>query len=175
MNKNTAIKLSLIALALVLVGGVGALVWSGRATALGNSAIPARCFRSGALQPGNAAFLTCANAGGVTFVDNQRVPNGYYFVVTDVLITPDAGLDTTGITDLTLYDAYGDNGRQSSFRLRETRAATLSASFAAPYLVLIPGHRLEATLAALSANGVEIRVSGWLVTNLDYLPLALRK
>jgi hypothetical protein len=175
MNKNTAIKLSLIALALVLVGGVGALVWSGRATALGNSAIPVRCYKTSTLQPGNAAFLTCQSAGGVAFVDNQRVPNGYYFVVTDVLITPDAGLDTTGITDLTLYDAYGDNGRSYSFRLRETRAATFGPSFAAPYMVLIPGHRLEATLAGFSANGVEVRVSGWLVTNLDYLPLALRK
>ena len=105
--------------------------------------------------------------------DGQRVPSGRYLVVTDVLITPDAGSATSGIVDLIFYDAYGANYRQSYFRLRSTQADSFGFNFSVPYFVLRDGHRLEVTSAAFSEHGAQIWVSGLLVTNLDFLPLAL--
>lgn len=166
----------ILALTLVIMIGLVVTTGSGKATAaLGNSGVPVRCFKpSAALAPGGQTFLNCIASDGTAFAEGQRVPTGYYLLVTDVLITPDAGTATSGIVDLTFYDAYGTNSRQSSFRLRDTRAATFGYQFSAPYFALPATHRLEVTSAAISAHGAEIRVSGFLVTNLNYLPLALR-
>jgi hypothetical protein len=161
---------------LVIMIGLVVTTGSGTATAaLGNSGVPVRCFRPGAsLAPGGQTFLSCVASDGTAFAEGQRVPTGYYLLVTDVLITPDAGASTSGIVDLTVFDAYGTNSRQSSFRLRDTRAATFGYQFAAPYFVLPATHRLEVTSAAISAHSAEIRVSGFLVTNLNYIPFAAR-
>lgn len=164
-----------ILLLLVFTGAVFVVADNSRVRAAqGNSGVPVRCFKPGsALAPGNATFLSCVAADGTPFESGQRVPNGYYLLVLDVLVTPDAGTDVTTLTDVTIYDAYGDSSRQSSFRLRDTSSSTYGRVFGAPYLVLSPGHRLEVTNAAFSESAVEVRISGLLVTNLSYIPLAL--
>jgi hypothetical protein len=142
--------------------------------ALGNTGVPVRCFKPGAaLAPGASTFLSCVPASGPAFADGQRVPNGYYLLVMDVLVSPDAGVEDSSRTDVTIYDAYGDNSRQSSFRLRNTVADSYGFKFSAPYLVLSPGHRLEITNAAASEAGVEVRITGLLVTNVSFVPLAV--
>ena len=169
-------KPALLALAIVvIVGGLLAAAGSSPASAgLGNSGVPVRCFKPGpSIAPGGAAFLNCVAADGTSFAEGQRVPTGYYLAVTDVLVTPDAGNATTGITDVTVYDAYGTNSRQSSFRLRDTTASSFGFKWFAPYLVLTAGHRLEITNANISAFSAEVRISGVLVTNLSSLPLVL--
>lgn len=177
MERRQVVRLALIVVgALLLLGGsVATLGAKPAAAGLGNTGVPVRCFKPGAaLAPGGQTFLTCIAASGPAFVGNQRVPNGHYFLVTDVLITPDAGANATGIVDLTFFDAYGTDSRQSSFRLRTNEAATFGFNFSAPYFVLQPDHRLEVTSAASSAYGAEIRVSGFLVTNVDFIPMALK-
>lgn len=166
---------------LVVVLGVLALAASlllpARAAAqLGNAGVPVRCFVPSGSEPnpGGSAFLNCVSADDTPFVDGQRVPENNYLLVTDVFITPKAGSNTNGITSISIFDAYGSGSRQSSFRMRGPNSAQVEMHWASPYLVLRPGHRLEVVLDAASAYGVEVRASGLLVTNLAYLPLAVR-
>jgi len=164
-----------LSLSLVIVATLALAVGSGSAAAgVGNSGVPVRCFKPGAsIAPAGQSFLNCIASDGTPFAEGQRVPTGYYLLVMDVLITPDAGTAMAGITDLDIYDAYGTSNRQSSFRLRSNEAASFGFKWSAPYFVMPAGHRLEVTSAAFSDFGAEVRVSGLLVTNLDFLPAIL--
>lgn len=175
MRRESIARVTLVAaLVLLLLGASSGMAGQSEVSAsLGNYSVPVRCFKSGNLAPGGQAFYSCVAADGTAFPEGQRVPTGYYLLVTDVLITPDAGTALTGITDITVYDGYGTNNRNTHFRLRNTQATTFGYNFGAPYLVLSAGHRLDVTSAAFSAYGADVRISGLLVTNLDYLPLAL--
>ena len=171
---NSMNRFSLIAVVVIAIVVAAALaLGTGSADAqLGNSGIPVRCFKPGpAMAPGTAEFLTCVASDGTLLPEGQRVPAGHYLLITDVLITPDAGTATTGLNDITVFDAYGTNSRQSSFRLRSVLPNSFGVAFNTPYFVLAEGHRLEISSAAFSAHSVEIRVSGLLVTNLSYLPI----
>lgn len=175
MKRESFVRLTLVAaIALLLVGASSGSPSLGRVEAVAaNHSVPVRCFKSGAIAPGGQAFLTCIAADGTTFPEGQRVPTGYYLLMTDVVITPDAGNAATGITDIRVFDGYATSSRQSETRFRSTDTSTYSYTYAAPYLVLSAGHRLDVTSAAFSAYGADVRISGLLVTNLDYLPLAL--
>ncbi|MBC7224809.1 MAG: hypothetical protein H5T59_11145 [Anaerolineae bacterium] len=105
----------------------------------------------------------------------QRVPSGYYLLVTDVVVTPDGGTDTSAtINDVILYDAYGSNGRAYSIRFRSLGTGTFSEHFTTPYMVLPAGHRLEAAAAWFNDDWLFVQVSGLLVTNVSCQPLILR-
>ncbi|RME47120.1 MAG: hypothetical protein D6791_06630 [Chloroflexi bacterium] len=153
-----------------------ALAWAAagpvRAT-LGNTGVPVRCSEAPgtSIQPAESRFLTCVAADGTPFVDGQRVPNGRYLLVTDIMVIPDGGTDVNALTDVTLYDAYGTSGRAYSLRLRGTTTAAYGQHFTTPYMVLPAGHRLEASTAWFAEKWVFVRVSGLLVTNVNYLPL----
>ncbi len=177
MQGNRIGKLAqVLALSMVLIAALTLTVGSGRATAgVGNSGVPVRCFKPGAaIAPGGESFLSCVASDGTPFAEGQRVPTGYYLMVMDLLVTPDAGTATSGLTDVTIFDAYGTNSRQSSFRLRGVEAASFGFKWSAPYFVMPAGHRLEVTSASFSDFGAEVRISGLLVTNLDFLPAVLR-
>lgn len=174
MKGSAIVRTSLIAvMALMLVGlSSGMLGATDAAASLGDSSVPVRCYTTSILAPGKQAFLYCVASDGTLFPESQRVPTGYYLLVTDVLITPDAGTAMTGLTDITVFDAYSTSSRQSSFRLRNSQANSFGFNFNAPYFSMPAGHRLEVTSASLSAFGAEIRISGFLVTDVDSLPLA---
>jgi len=144
---------------------------------LGNTGVPVRCTEQpgASIPPAESRFLTCTAADGTAFVDGQRVPSGRYLLVTDILVTPDGGTDTAALTDVTLFDAYGESGRAYSMRLRGTTTASYDYHFTSPYMVLPAGHRLEASTASFAEKWVFVRVSGLLVTNVNYLPLVNRR
>jgi hypothetical protein len=144
---------------------------------LGNTGVPVRCSEAPGtpIQPAESRFLTCTAADGTPFADGQRVPNGRYLLVTDIMVIPDGGTDMEALTDVTLYDAYGNSGRAYSLRLRGTTTASYDYHFTTPYMVLPAGHRLEASIAWFAQKWVFVRVSGLLVTNVNYLPLVNRR
>lgn len=161
---------------LVLIVGLGAtwLVNGPARAALGNQGIPVRCYvTSAGVAPGGDIFPTCVSASLPGFVDSQRVPDGYYFLVTDVLFTPHSSTTGPEKVDFYLFDAYGTNGRSSSYHFRSVDGATAGQHFTVPLYTLTPGHRLE--IQAFNANDVDfdIYVTGLLVTNVDYLPVVL--
>lgn len=175
MKGSTIVKVSLVvALALMVVGLAGPA--SGKAAAgLGNSGVAVRCFAPGAgVAAGNSAFLTCYAADGTGFSDNQRVPPGYFLAVTDVLVSPRAGAALSGATEISLFDAYGTSSRQSQFYLRSADTSTYGHTFVVPYLVLQSDHRLEVVAPGFNAYTVDVRVTGVLVTNLQWLPAIMR-
>jgi hypothetical protein len=142
--------------------------------ALGNRGIPVRCFAPGAgVAAGGSAFMTCYAADGTPFSGNQRVPTGYFLLVTDVIVTPRAGSTAAGVTEVSVFDAYGTASRQSQFYLRSTTTGSYGYTFAAPYLVLAPDHRLEIVAAAINAFSVDVRATGLLVYNVSYIPVVI--
>ena len=142
--------------------------------AIGNRGIPVRCFTPGAgVVAGNSAFMTCFAADGTPFSGNQRVPAGYYLLVTDVIVTPRSGTATSGVTEVSVFDAYGTTSRQSQFFLRSTTTGSYAHTFAVPYLVLQADHRLEIVAAGINPFSVDVRVTGLLTNHVAYLPVAI--
>jgi hypothetical protein len=139
---------------------------------LGNTGVPVRCIRATPLSPGFRNYLPCVPANGPEFTDsNQRVPDGYYFLVTDITIIPDGGTDVEAITDVYVHSSHGESERVTSIRLRNVTTASYGISYRVPYLVLPAGHRLELVNDAVSQKGVSARISGILVTNVNFLPM----
>jgi hypothetical protein len=139
---------------------------------LGNIGTPVEGYMGGSLAPGNNYFMTCFTPSGPNFTDsNQRVPDGYYFLVTGITITPDAGTTINAVTDVDIYDAYGTNNRRTFITLRGVTTATYGVQYTVPYFVLTGGHRLEIVNASYSQFPVMVRVTGLLVTNVNYLPM----
>lgn len=140
--------------------------------ALGNQGIPVRCYNtSGGLSAGTTTFLTCVTPVSPGFVSSQRVPAGYYFVVTDVFVTPLSG--GTGDTPVTFYlfDAYGTSSRASSNTFRSIDGASYGEHFNMPLYVLTEDHRLEVQAFNANAASFDIRITGMLVNNVSYIPV----
>lgn len=176
MNTTHARRIIVVVAAVV---ALLAIAWGAAGpvrASLGNTGVPVRCTEQpgASVPPAESRFLTCTAADGTPFVDGQRVPNGRYLLVTDIMVTPDGGTDAAALTDVTLYDAYGESGRSYSLRLRGTTTASYDYHFTTPYMVLPAGHRLEASTAWFAEKWVFVRVSGLLVTNVNYLPLVNR-
>ncbi len=141
---------------------------------LGNAGVPVRCIRTAPLAPGFRNYLPCVPARGPEFTDNnQRVPDGYYFLVTDITIIPDGGTDVEAITDVYIHSSHGESERVTSVRLRNVTTASYGISYRVPYLVLPAGYRLELVNDAVSQKGVSARISGILVTNVGFLPMVV--
>jgi hypothetical protein len=142
--------------------------------AMGNRGVPVRCFAPGSgIAAGNSVFMTCYAASGPSFSGNQRVPQGYYLLLTDVIVTPRAGSATSGVTEVSVFDAYGTNSRQSQFYLRSSTTDSYGHTFAVPYLILSADHRLEILAAGANAYAVDVRATGLLVTNVLAMPLVI--
>jgi hypothetical protein len=172
----------LVSAAVVL--GLLAAIWlaaNPAQAALGNSGVPVRCTPSGSEIPiGEARFLECFAADDTPFTDGQRVPSGYYLQVTDIVVTSHGGGPTASDRSLSLYDAFGDASRAYALELSSTHTAdptltgvpTFGLHFTTPYMVLPAGHRLEGVNESWSGGAIKVYVSGLLVTNVTYLPLA---
>jgi len=141
--------------------------------ALGNQGIPARCYNIGFT---SSFFLTCVTPSGspVSFVSSQRVPDGYYFLITDIVVTPTSGV-SGNVVDFNLEDAYGASSIQSINHFRTLDGNTFGQHYTAPMWVLLPDHRLGVVAQAANQLNFDIRVNGFLVTNINYLPLILNQ
>lgn len=142
---------------------------------LGNSAIPVRCVpdaTDGVIPPGGAAFFHCVGADGTTFDNNgQAVPIGHYLLVTDVVITPVRLTTVDTANEVTLRDVSPGFDVTAEVRLEAFRSQTLSVNYMTPFLVLASGHRLSGEYVSLDNwLGINVYVSGLLVTNVAYLP-----
>lgn len=138
--------------------------------ALGNQGAPVRCYIGGQLAAAETYFMTCTTPANPNFVSNQRVPSGYYFLVTDVFVTPVSGGAGNTPVGFYLYDAYGTNSRSSSYAFRSIDGASYGQHFNMPLYVLTADHRLEVAAFGGNAAAFEIRVTGMLVNNVSYVP-----
>jgi hypothetical protein len=170
MRYTSYSRLLALLLVLFIIGGAIWFAADPVRAALGNRGVPVRCYKPGAgVPPGESEFLTCIPASGSGFSEG-RVPEGYHFLVTDILITPDAGSDIDALTDVRIYAAYGESSRAYSLRFRNTTTSTYSEHFTTPNMVLPEGYRLEVA-NTISAHYVEVEISGLLVNNVTYVPL----
>lgn len=135
--------------------------------AFANTGLPVRCYNIGF---SSSMFLTCVTppGSGVSFSSSQRVPAGYYFAITDILVTPVSGTGTA-VTDFYLEDCYGESSIQSINHFRHLGGETFSEHYAAPMWVLLADHRLQVVAQAANEQNYDIRVNGLLLTNLYYL------
>ena len=138
--------------------------------ALGNQGIPVRCYISGSVAAATSQFMTCVSAASPYFVSSQRVPTGYYFLVTDVFVTPSTGGTGNTPVGFYLFDAYGTSSRASSYTFRSIDGASYGQHFNVPFYVLTADHRLEVQAFAANATSFEIRITGLLVNSVTYLP-----
>ncbi len=128
---------------------------------------PVRCFNQFTVQPTDESFLTCLNIAGLPFFEGgQRVPEGHFLLVTDIILTPDAGLSTSGLMDVRVTVAAGENDRLYSLRLR-SNAETVHQRFGISHLILGAGQRLELQNSSLSQFGAQLEITGLLVTELE--------
>jgi hypothetical protein len=149
------------------------------AAQLGNSGIPVRCVPDATdevIPDGGAVYFQCVAADGTAFSDgDQAVPAGYYFLVTDVVMTPNR-LTTGDIPhDVRLRDVSPGFDLVAEVRLETFRSETVSVNYTTPFLVLGSGHRLSGEHFSLDGFGVRVYVSGLLVTNVAYLPGVMRE
>lgn len=170
-----SIGLAFVLITIVAIFISGRFVASAQAS-LGNSGIPAHCWidsTTGKVFPGGNEFFKCWTTSGISFTSSgQRVPEGYFFIVTDTVVTP----DMPGIvsTYMFLYVAYGESGRSYGLDFRDKSGNSYGHHFQVPYLILPEGYRLEVTLSASSEAPVKAYVSGLLVTNLNFLPVVVK-
>ncbi len=170
MKKHMFKLFLLVATIAVLAFGITQLKPEKVQAALGNQGIPVRCYAPlSSISPGITKFMTCVNSG-TNLMGSSRVPSGYYFLVTDVFVTPLSGGPGTANVTFYLFDAYGTSSRASSYTFRSTDGASYGQHFTVPLYVLPYDHRLE--VQAFNANNVafDIRITGLLVTNFTYVP-----
>ena len=169
--KNRVYQAFLLVITIVLLAfGISQIKTENVKAALGNEGIPVRCYAPlSSISPGITKFMTCVNAGS-NLMGSSRVPLGYYFLVTDVFVTPLSGGPGTANVTFYLFDAYGTDSRASSYTFRSNDGASFGEHFNVPLYVLPYDHRLE--IQAFNANNVafDIRITGLLVTNFTYVP-----
>ena len=135
--------------------------------ALGNTGTPVWGNLSAPLPQTEQRYVRLFAADGTPFANGDTVPEGKYLIITDIVLTPDGGSDSAAVISVDL-----DTGRQA-LRLRSTDNGTLSLNYTTPYFILRGGERLRVTNAWFSGKWVYVNVSGVLVSNVNYIPLAL--
>jgi hypothetical protein len=161
----------IVIVALVVVVALTVLNHQPADAALGNQGTPVRCYTSGSLSAGTTQFMTCVSAAPPSFVSSQRVPAGYYFLVTDIFVTPLGGSTGSATVAFYLFDAYSTSGRASSYTYRSVDGQSSGQHFTTPLYVLTPDHRLEIQAFGANQQSFEIRITGLLVNNVTYLPI----
>lgn len=158
-------------IALLGVAGLGGLLLCAAAlvrpthASIGNSGTPIACAARGLDPSGGFNFVqspfSCVMADGTRLM-SATVPSGYYFLVTDVVLSRQ--LPTTQPTSVTLCaQPKGIGACDNMLRIQA------SEHFVTPYLILAAGRVLEAANDN-SAQGLDVYVSGLLVTNVSYVP-----
>lgn len=143
--------------------------------ALGNVGYPIYCVKSN-VSPGNVFNLTCYHdAAGTAF---SNVPTGYYLLVTDAFITPSPTCGTDkGLLHIYIFDSYVSGSttyNEDGIELRELDRETFGFSFQSPGLIVQATHFLRAEANGGNVCSVDVRVYGWLVTNLSFLPVVTK-
>jgi hypothetical protein len=160
--------LGLAALVLLALLATGAVARPSRAY-LGNHGVPVFGRLSGSLPDGDTDHMKFYAADGTPFSQgHEAVPEGYYLVITDIMMTPDGGADPAAVVSVDLTGST--SGGVQSLRLRSTDNGTLSLHYTVPYFILEPGEKLEVENAWYSEKWAYVNVSGMLVNNLVYLP-----
>jgi hypothetical protein len=139
--------------------------WTPAQAQLGNSGVPVHC--NAIVLSMTPQTLSCSAADGTAFVNN-RVPAGYYLMVTDVIIVPSSSADV--IADIEADDA--SNAYASDVAVQTNSFASQGQHFTTPALVLPAQYRLKAT--SLNGGGFLAQVFGLLTRNLTYMPLIVR-
>lgn len=131
---------------------------------LGNSGVPVHCSAGVISAP---QIFSCGAADGTAFVNN-RVPSGYYLMVTDVIIAPSSSADVQA--DIQAEDA--GNSLASDVLVQTTSFASQGQHFTTPALVLPPQFRLRAV--SVNGGGFIAELFGLLTRNLTFMPLIMR-
>ena len=157
---------------ILLIVGIVLLAPAHAEAAFANTGIPARCYD---ISFSSNFFMTCVTPQGsaTSFVSSQRVPTGYYFLVTDIMVSPLGGTAGNALTDFDLEDTYSTSGIQSITHFRNLEGSTYGQHFNAPMWVLLPDHRLQVVVSSGNQQNFDIRINGFLVTNLNYLPVVI--
>lgn len=137
--------------------------WTPAQAQLGNTGVPVHC-AAGVLS--STQTFACGAADGTAFVNN-RVPTGYYFMVTDIIIAPINSTDVQA--DIQTEDA--GNTFVNDVLIQTTTFGSQGQHFTTPALVLPAQYRLRA--ATLNGGGYLGQVYGLLTRNLTYMPLIL--
>lgn len=177
---NTRRMIGTLGAAFIIVLVLVFLIFQTRVqAALGNVGYPITCLKSN-MTAGNTYNLSCFNEAlqgtfGESFI---QVPTGYYLLVADVLVTPHAtcGLEK-GLLQFYLYDSYTSGSttyNEDGFPIRELDRETFAFSFQSPGLIVQATHFLRAETNSGNVCSVDLRVTGWLVTNLSFLPVATK-
>ena len=136
-----------------------------------NQGYPVRCYN---VSTTSEFFLSCINTQGTpSFVGNQRVPTGYYFLITDIMITAHENVVGNDVS-FKLKDCWDTASVMyptTNFRVLD--GSTLGQHFIAPMWVLPEDHRLGVELLPGNQAAFDLRVNGFLVTNVSYLPVVL--
>jgi hypothetical protein len=145
------------------------------ATAAGVVANPQHCYHPSTVTAGETLPLTCYSyhPGGGAW-GASGVPDGLYFVVTDVLLAPDTLTVDTGDVGFTLWHSYdcqdASPGNRLSHRFRVVpNLQTTQWNFRAPLMLLIPGDCLRVTGSSGITVPIVITVTGFLTANPERL------
>ncbi len=177
MNKHLMRAILFCIVALLLGLGIAWLSPARAEAALGNTGVPARCFHDNISTAGETLTCSTPSGAGVSFVNGYAVPAGYYFMVTDVWVTPQGGT-TNAVTDFNLGDMLNFPPgtifavSRSLHHFRNIEGSTYGQHFNSPLVVVVAGDWLNVLPLAGSQQAFDIYVSGFLVTNLNYIPLA---
>ena len=172
--------ISIIFLAvLALIIGLGSILFSaGEAqAALVNVGVPVWCYNLGIMHAGDSVTLNCLTPpGSVAFTGGQSVPPGYYFMITDWSFSPySSGLATGPLVEFDLKDGYGSGSYYAINHFRFVDGATTGQHYFSPMWTLVAGHHLELAAQGNTQIPFEFRLSGFLTTNANYIPLASKQ
>ena len=144
--------------------------------ALGNNGVPVRCDLGNlGISPGEELYFNCYASDGTLFTDKeQRVPKGYYLLVTDIIISPQLISSTPGYFRFLLQEVTGTDIWLHGIWFLDITGNTVSEHFSVPYFVLPAKHKLRGGLVSRSDYSLDVHISGLLVTNLSYLPFTMK-
>jgi len=171
--KTRLYSILFVILLVVIAGLTAAGFTDGTAhAALTNVGIPAWCY-TGIVHAGESPTLYCLTPpGSVTFSGGITVPNGYYFMITDWVISPySSGLATGNTVEIDLKDGYGSGSYYAINHFRFMDGSTAGQHYFSPMWTLVAGHHLELAAQSNTQTPFEFRVNGFLTTNINYLPV----
>ena len=166
--KTSFVRTILFAITAIILMAIGIHLLGVRDSeaALGNLGTPVRCEVYVFIDEEESIYCTALD--GTAFDVGYKVPSGYYFLVTDIIITADYRNDRA---DITLAVAEGGNVHIYDKLFFVQGVESYQIHYTMPYLILEAGQFLRAGNANDSTTNVTIYISGVLTTNALYLPL----
>ena len=168
MHKQRARQWLMVGLAVIASLGVGWLVSEPASASLGYRGVPVYGRLSGPVPMEQNRFVQFYTPDG-SLNGTDTVPVGKYLVVTDIVLTPDAGTDTSCVVSVELTI----DGTGRFLRLRNTDTQVTNLHFSMPMFVLSGGQKLKASNAWFSTEWAFVNISGLLVDSVNFVPLVL--